>query len=207
MMMLPNREECLALFEKYKVPANIRQHCGRVHRVSRVITGELARGGVEIDVIFVERMALLHDLFKMVSIKEFGSGAHRGEILSFEQISFWKGMKERFPAMTETDVAYEVFKDQYPELAMALKTLSKTTIQDSWEQMVVHYSDFRIFQNKVVSISERLAYLEMQYPHQPGWWTMYASEALAIEEKIFAHLKFKPEELALVVDAAQDVMQ
>ncbi len=200
---IPSRAQCREFFEEYHVPHNVRVHCGRVHRVAVVIATLLVAKGVELNVEFVERLAVLHDLFKMIGIKEFGSGAHKGETLSARQIDFWTEMKKKFPVHNETEVAHEIFKDDFPELAVALKNLGASTVADSWEQMIVHYSDFRVFKNNVVSIEERLLYLQNQYSHPPSWWAAYATHVVAIEKKIFEILDFSADELARVVESGE----
>ncbi len=199
---LPTEEECLSYFEKYKVPENIKRHCLKVQEVASFLAERLSQGrrpspgSVSVDQNFVRCLALLHDLFKMITIKEFGVGFHAGAKITPEQAAFWKEMQEQYPDKYEGEVAYLIFKDKYPQLAHSLLMVSNPRNEHpSWEELIVHYADWRILQEKIVLIEGRMAYLRERYPRPEEMWKEREGKIRAQEQQIFAHLGFAPEEL------------
>ena len=108
----------------------------------------------------------------------------------------WKMLREKYPNMWESQVAYEIFKDQFPELALVVKNSSDPHIKDkTWEELIVHYADFRTMQEATVLLLERLAYLEKRYPRKDDSWIRYKEVMLQNESKIFNELHFQAHEL------------
>lgn len=195
-MILPTHEECLDYFEEYKVPDNIKQHCITVWQAARTLGIHLEQAGVPVNQRLLESLAILHDLFKMVSIRDFGTGVHAKAELSDEQRKMWIELRERFPGMHEGLVAHLIFKDKYPQFAVALKNVCNPGIENpTLEEGIVHYCDWRVFQNSIVTIPVRLEYLKKHYGRDPAVWDSFARNIERIEERIFSSLSFSPEEL------------
>ena len=199
-MPLPTVEQAEAYFDQYNVPENIRRHCLRVKTVAVFLAQQLEAKRVPIDVEFVDRLARFHDLFKMVSIKEFGAGHHKDARLTEKQQQFWTEFRARYQGLYEGEVAYIIFKDQFPELALALKRVSNPHEDNlTWEELIVHYADWRVLQEKVVLVQERLQYLQQMYTRKQGTWEEYAQKVLGQERTIFANISFPPEKLAEMI--------
>ncbi len=195
-MNLPSEEQCFQYFEEYKVPQNIKEHCLKVKELANFLAKKLKEVGVEINLELVDRAAFLHDIFKVVVLKDIKPNKYHQHDFSAEQITMWKHLRKKYPHMYEGEVAYLVFKDDFPELALALKNGGNPRYENhSWEELVVHYADFRIFRGEVVPLKVREAYIQDFYPAKEGVWEAYFKKIKKEEEKIFNHLNFNPEEL------------
>ncbi|MFH0701001.1 MAG: HD domain-containing protein [Candidatus Woesearchaeota archaeon] len=170
-MILPTEQQCLDWFEQFKVPKNILEHCLKVREVANFLAQELKKSGINLDLELVNRSALLHDLFKVVSFKELVPNKYHSYIFSAEETVMWKFLREKFPNMHEGEASYTFFKEEYPELALCLKIICGTAERErTWEEMIVYYADLRVFRNEIVSVAERTAYLQEIYPHGSEWW-------------------------------------
>ncbi len=195
-MKLPSEEQSLHYFEEYKVPGNIKAHCLRVRDVSRYLAEQLSLAGESVNVVFADRLGLFHDLFKAVALAELKPNRFHAYVPSLEEIEMWKKLKEKYRGMYEGEIAYLVFKKDYPRLAVALKNVSNPHApQDSWEEKTVHYADWRVFQDKIVPIGERLVYLRERYPRTDDAWDLFAERIKELESEIFSRLSFTPDEL------------
>ena len=199
-MKLPTEQQCLDYFAEYKVPKNIFSHCVKVREVS-VFHAKLMQSGMKINVDFVSCLSLSHDLFKVVSLKALEPNEFHKYQFSAEEIAGWKSLRGKYPGKHEGEVAYEIFKDEYPEFAVSLKNVSSPHHENpSWEELIVHYADWRVFQEKVVPLSQRLAYLRQQYPRSDEAWNSYEKKIRKMEFTIFSNLSFSPELLSENMD-------
>ncbi len=194
-MNLPTEEQSLDYFEKFKVPLNIRNHCLKVREVAVFLAKRLQEKGVAVNVKFVGCLALLHDLFKIVSLKNLKPNKFHDYRHSAEETAMWKFLKAKFPGMYEGEVAYLIFKDDYPELALSLKTISNPRTEKNPEEEIVHYADWRILQNKVVNLSKRLDYLKEIYPRDAKLWEKDVKIMFTFEDRLFSQIGFKADEL------------
>jgi len=201
-MNLPTERQCMDYFKQYKVPDNIFQHCLNVRKVAVFLANKVKEAGININVELVDRLALLHDLFKLVAIKSLEPNKFHNHDFSEEELEMRKQLQEKYPNMYEGDVAYDIFKNEFPELALALKNVSIPRNEGkTWEETIVHYADYRIFQNKVVSMSERLEYLQENYNTKPeGYWQTRKEHLQKNEQKIMQIIKMNPEDLAEAVE-------
>ena len=195
-MNLPTEQECLNYFKEYVVPRNIHEHCLKVHNVASFLAQELKKKGVDVNVDLVNCTALLHDLFKAVTFKELKPNRFHNYEFSKEEIAMWKLLREKYSGMYENEIAYLVFKDKYPELALAIKNSGDPEIKThSWEELIVHYSDWRVFRGEVVLLDKRLAYLKENYSKDEKRWDNYIIKIKELEQKIFEKLDFSAAEL------------
>lgn len=198
MTKLPTEKQCLNYFTEYKVPSNIFKHCCKVQEVAVFLAKQLKQKGVLVNVDFVSCLAYFHDLCKMVTIKDFGANEfHKDQVITPEQKEFWEEMKKKYPSHYEGEMAFQLFKELYPELALSLRNVSSSKNENpSWEQLVVHYADLRVLREQVVTIPERLAYLRQRYPRGDEIWNKHEQKICEQEQKIFSNLSFTPDELA-----------
>ena len=114
----------------------------------------------------------------------------------------WKKLREKYPNMYEGDVAYEVFHKEFPEMALTLKRASNPRNEDpTWEELIVHYADWRIFKEKIVTLNERLDYLQEVYPRKKELWDKYIGKIKTMENKIFEKLSFNADQLSELFNA------
>lgn len=195
---LPTEQRCLDYFSEYKVPDNIFHHCCKVKEVAVFLAQRLKKKKVPLDVEFVSCLAYFHDLCKMIVITDFGKNKfHQEATITPEQVKFWQEMQQKYPQYYEGEMAYEIFKDTYPELALSLRDVSSSKNENpSWEQLVVHYADLRVLREKVVTVSERLGYLRQRYPRSEEVWKKNEQKINEHEQELFSYLAFAPDELA-----------
>ena len=196
-MNLPTNEQCLNYFKEYHVPSNILNHCKKVRGVAIFIAKELQKVGIDINVEMVSSAAYLHDLFKVVVLEELTpSEEYHPEDYTEDEITMWKKLRDKFQGMFESEVAYEIFKNDFPELALVVKNSSDPYNREkTWEELVVHYADWRITGEEIIVLDKRLIYLRDRYPRDDNAWDEYESVIKGDEAKIFEHLSFQPEEL------------
>ena len=65
--MIPTREECFNLMDKYRVPIGVKKHCLIVNKIAVFLAKKLRAAGIDIDVNVVEAASLLHDLLRVVN--------------------------------------------------------------------------------------------------------------------------------------------
>ncbi len=194
-MKLPTQQQCLDYFDEYNVPANIKAHCVKVQEVAVFIAEELREVGVDINVELVRAASLLHDLFKVVTLKSVESTKYHKHEWSDDEKAMWKKLRSTYPGMHESEVAYEIFKDEFPELALALKREGDPYIRDrTIEESIILHADYRLMRTEIVSLDERFTYLREVY-RKPEFWDDFAQYCKQEEVRIFAKLPFDPEEL------------
>ena len=194
-MNLPTESQCLDLFEQYKVPKNILGHCRKVKEVAIFLAEELKFNGWEINLDFVKALALLHDLFKIATVNELGSSKFHQYNFSPEEVKAWKELRQKFAGKYEGEIAFEILKDKYPELALSLKKVSSPKEELNNEELLVHYADLRIFQEKIVSLPDRFEYLMEQYQKPREEWEQFFDRMKEQERRIFVGLDFLPRQL------------
>lgn len=193
-MNLPTEQECLQYFEEFKVPSNIFKHCLKVQSVSVFLAEILIQDGISVNVQLVSCLSLIHDLFKPVVIENFKPFS--GEVVTPEQISIWKELREKYSGKFENDIAYEFFKEEYPLLALTIKNgCDPGQEKESWEEKIVHYVDWRTSEDQLISLNTRMDILEKRYPNEEKWG-LFRQIAQDTEKDLFNQLRFKPEQLA-----------
>ena len=75
---VPNREECVALWDKYAMPENIREHSEVVASLAVAIAEKAIAAGADVHIPSVLASGLLHDLGKLYSIKNGGGHGQIG---------------------------------------------------------------------------------------------------------------------------------
>lgn len=195
-MNLPTEEQCLQYFDEFKVPSNIKNHCLKVRDVALFIAKQLKENGSEINLDLVNSVALLHDLFKVVTINDLPPNKFYNFEFSGDELQMREHLREKYKDMHECDVAYLFFKDKFPELAKSLKYVSNTFNEDKKiEEEVAHYADWRILNNQIILLDNRLTDLKSRYGDGDGFWDSRVKIVLETEKRLFSQLNFNPEEL------------
>lgn len=193
-MKLPTEQQCQSYFTTYVVPGNINSHCHKVREVADFIARAAQQSGVRVNRKLVSCLALMHDLFKVVSLPELAPNKFHSYSFSEKEKAMWKTLREKYPLMHEGDVAYDVFKDEFPEMAAALRNISDPYHQNpTAEEIIVKYADMRVFQNKVISLQERLAYLQERYPSPK--WPEHIAKLEKVEQQIRVMIKMNPDDI------------
>jgi hypothetical protein len=206
-MKLPTQEQCLAYFDRYKVPKNIQAHCRIVQNTAVFLAQELNKEeNNKINVELVRCLSIFHDLFKVVDIDYEGSNNNHlhNYQLTEEEYEMWKKLREKHNGMHETEVAFHVLKEDFPELAESIK--GRPLNEKTQEQLLIHYCDWITLRDQIVSLKERLVYLLEAYPIKMKQ-QQYIREIEVMkqyEQKLFSRLTFQQEELKTKIEE-QDV--
>ena len=193
---LPTQEQCLNYFNEYKVPENIKQHCIKVQEVAVFLAKKLHDKGIVINVQMVECAALLHDLFKMAAINDITPNQYHNQTFSDEELKMRENLRERFPRMFENEIAYEVFKEEFPKLAITIKREGDPhNNEKNWEEKIIHYADSIIFKDEIVTLDERYSYFMEKYKAPDGFWDEKLNDVKQEESKIFSIIELDPKKL------------
>jgi len=174
--LIPDKETCLALLEKYQTPHHIVLHSLRVWEVARLLAEGLIERNYPVDRELLRASSLLHDIGKYPCIVE-GRGYHdiRGaEILEGE------GM----PSVARLVVQHVI-----------LRGAQDGSIR---EEHVLLYADKRVVHDNIVSLEDRFVYLKETYGKSPEARRMLLAmkdEAIRLERSIFDLLDFEPEDV------------
>lgn len=195
-MKLPTEQQCQDYFKKYLVPINILAHCRKVREFADFLALKFSEAGIPVNKEFVSRLALMHDLFKMAAIDDLKPNKFHQRNFSAEEIAMREELRRKYPGRHEGEIAYQIFKDDFPELALSIKEYNQQSKEKhSWEELIVHYADWRTFRNEIISLPERLAYLKEHYPGHDRWWEERWIKVRKIEEKIVSIINLQPEEM------------
>jgi len=196
MIKLPTENELLELFNIYKVPNSIKEHCLKVREIAVFLANKLKESGVDINIELVDRVALVHDLFKAAAIKDPTPNKFHTRALTEEELAMRLELRAKYPGMHETEIAYEIFRFDYPEFAKEVLSEGAFEVRErSLEVSVVHYSDYITQQNIVVTLEERYDYFKQKYENTDEHWDKSLLASKEEERKIFQHLTITPEDL------------
>lgn len=143
MTKIPTYSECMALLSKYGMPENIVAHCVAVSRIAVFIAEKIKARGGKVNISLVQAGALLHDIDKIIEIKN-KSGRHG--IMAREILE-----KEGYPQVAKIAERHVLHK------------IIKESKEFSIEEKIVFYADKRVRHDKIVSLSERFEYLRKTY--------------------------------------------
>ena len=99
-MKLPPRDYCEKLFYDYKVPINIRKHCFKVNQAAVFLAKKLQDENIDIELI--DRLTLIHDLMKAVTLDELKEDPRfNAPKPTEEELEMWKTLKEKYKDLRE----------------------------------------------------------------------------------------------------------
>jgi uncharacterized protein len=160
----------------HRMLPNIQEHSLRVMQVADVLGQALAAAGFELHLPLISTGALLHDIGKTACLGTANNHAHLG-----------------------ADILYEL---GYPELAQVVREhvrLEKMVDpRPLREAEVVNYADKRVLHDRVVSLADRFADLQVRYGRSPEARARIAAMEIktrTLEEKLFAPLILNPLDL------------
>lgn len=209
-MKLPSPEYIRTeLFDKYAVPSTIRGHLEKVRDVGEVLAVGLRNDGVQIDLDLVDRGCLVHDAMKAVTLPTLVANPELRYVPSAREIEVQTQLKQRYSGLHETLITADILKPSFPEFSTFVSEIGSTGnptyFNGGIELKVVHYADWRVQFDRIVPFRDRLQYLKDTYlSRQPekgdAWWEAAVKQELELEQEIFIHLPFKPDDLARIMD-------
>jgi putative nucleotidyltransferase with HDIG domain len=142
-MHLPTQQECIKLWDKYKIPENIRKHSLQVAKVADAVARHIKNQGHKVNLDLVNCGALLHDIAKIITLKNQLENNH-GEL----------GAKIVLKEGYSQALANIILRHKLNDFAFNL----------SLEEQVVSYADKRVTHDKIVTLTQRAIYLKKRYP-------------------------------------------
>lgn len=184
-MTIPSVADCLALMERYRMPANIRAHSLRVGRVAGFLTEALAAKGEPLRVDLTVAGALLHDIAKGPCLNGRCRHAEEGAAICRQH-----GYDEVAGIVAEHVVLAQGFTGRCQE------------------REIVYYADKRVRHDQLVSLEERRDDLIIRYGEGiPARQAQIRENFLLcrrLEEHLFARLApLTPADLAAAIAAYQ----
>lgn len=164
----------------------IKEHSFQVARVAGFLARNIITRRPELDLALIEAGALLHDIAKTECLRTKGDHVKRGE--------------EMLLALG------------FPSLARILSQhvrLSEEVLENNRmdEAVLVHYADKRVLHDDIVDLENRFDYLKKTYGRTPEILErieLLFQETRSLEERIFAHLSFSPQDLKSLLSKPND---
>ncbi len=182
-MKILSKNECLQLMCETQMPEHIVAHSLQVCRVAVCLAGHLASKGNHLDRQLVEAAALLHDITKNRSFETAENhaltGGQKCDDLGYPEIG--------------TLVRQHVRLDDYSDP------------QEISEAVIINYADKRVLHDQIVSLDERMGYIQERYGTEPQHERRIRflwDKTKVIEKQMFAVLPFDPDALINHLDAA-----
>ena len=181
-MKILSKDTCLQLLCDTQMPEHIVAHSVQVCRVAMCLTGHLASKGNHLNGQLVQAAALLHDITKNRSFDTAENhaltGGQKCADLGYPEIG--------------TLVRQHVRLDDYSDP------------QDISEAVIINYADKRVLHDRIVSLDERMRYIQERYGTEPQHKhriQMLWGKTKVIEKQMFAVLPFAADDLARHLDA------
>lgn len=159
---IPTVEECFELLESCHVPKHIVRHCQATADFAVELAKKISANRIEVDIDFVHRACLLHDIMRVCDIRQHLDDIF-DEPITQHDLQQWRKLKEQHKGLRHEDAAYEFLKNEYPQLALAIKKHAYKSLLDeklkpaTIEEKIVYYADKRIMHDKVMPLKDRLA--------------------------------------------------
>ncbi len=182
-MIIPTRDECLRLLDKYMGQefAHITKHSLVVEKIVVFLAKKLIAAGEEVNLDLASRIAMLHDIGKPEEIRVTLHGSGHGE-LGYTTLT-----KEGYPEIGESarkHILTYLFKE-------------KDFRTWSWEELITLYADQRVNNDQIVTVEERFEYFNKRYgslsPRSMTFFELVKPKVYAIEKHIFDRIDVDPE--------------
>ncbi len=115
-MKTPTPSDCDELFNQYKVPGTVKEHCKTVHTVATFLAEELVKKKYPLRLEVVKPFSLLHDFMKVVVLERLTDPPYNYSPTPEEVIMHQK-LRQQYQGMSETKVACLILKDNFPKFA------------------------------------------------------------------------------------------
>lgn len=181
MRVIPSVPQCYRLMTRYRMLPNIKEHSLVVAAISGLLSQGLNRAGLDIPLDLVLAGALLHDIGKSICFETGEEHARKGEEIC---------LSHDLPEVAAIVGNHIILSPNRPPLPTA--------------QEIVYYADKRVNHDSIVSLDERELYILEIYGRDNDFLQEKIRENFGrcrrLEEEIFQHLNFPPEDLALQVE-------
>jgi uncharacterized protein len=175
-MNLPSKNDCFQLMCRMQMLENIVAHSIQVCRVGACLVDHIKREGGQLNRKLVQAAALLHDITKTRSFEtEENHALTGGQVL--------------------TDFGYPQIGDL---VRQHVRLDSYSEHQNLSEAVIVNYADKRVLHDRIVSLDDRMRYIQERYGTQPEHKRrieLLWKKTAALEKHIFTYLPFSPDDL------------
>lgn len=175
-MKIPSRNDCFRLMCEAQMLEHIVAHSLQVCRVSMCLMDHIQSRGIALDAGLVKAAALLHDITKTRSFKTAENHARTGGQLLTDL---------GYPEVGSL-VRQHVHLDDY------------SGHQEVSEAVIVNYADKRVLHDRIVSLDERMGYIQKRYgtrPEHRARIQLLWEKTKALEKQIFKTVAFLPGDL------------
>jgi uncharacterized protein len=175
-MNIPSKKVCFQHMCRMQMLENIVAHSIQVCRVGICLVDHLKLQGFKINGQLVQAAALLHDITKTRSFEtEENHALTGGQVLT----------DFGYPQVGDL-VRQHVRLDNYSEP------------QNLSEAVIINYADKRVLHDRIVSLDERMSYIQERYgtrPEHKDRIQLLWKKTAALERQIFKFLPFSPDDL------------
>ncbi len=204
---LPTRKECFEIIKRHHVPLHIVKHGLAAAKLAVFLAQRLKEKNIEVNVDLVDRACLLHDIARFCDFRESDYNGLKQTIVEQDKAK-WQQLKVKYQGLCHEDIAYELLRKKYPELALTIKKHRYMAILDekekptTWEEKLVYYADKRVMHDKIVPLKERLEEAHKRNVHLHGTQTQSDIKTgevdpliFELEEEIFNKIELNPLEV------------
>jgi len=162
---IPSAKEIKALYDYYKTPIGVQNHCRAVAYVADMIAKAYDDASISINIEQIHAAAMLHDFMR----------AKPQHAIVASKILKNKGYIDTATIVLHHDFRY-----------------IKQKLLKGYEEQIVSYADKRVIHNQIVSINERIDDLKIRYSAKAKLIESFRKPTLELEGKIFSKLDLKP---------------
>jgi uncharacterized protein len=185
---IPSIDRCLSLMDEFAMLDNIRDHSIIVAKVADALLSGMipeTMGGAPPPRDLVISGALLHDIAKTQCLKDFCDHSQVGNTICIDL-----GYPEIGEIVQEHVILANFPRERFSKGIFLAKE-------------IVHYADKRVLHDQVVSLDTRLDYIIERYgddnPSRHALIRENFRRCRELEDFLFAHIRYTPEKLPLLV--------
>ena len=175
-MNMLSKNDCLQLMCDMQMPEHIVAHSIQVCRVAACLADHLTSTGNHLNGQLLQAAALLHDITKSRSFETDENHALTGG----QQL---------------TDLGY-------PEIGNLMRQHVRlddySDPEDISEAVIINYADKRVLHDRIVTLDERMRYIQERYGTQPQHKRriqLLWDKTQVLEKQLFKQMPFSPEDL------------
>ncbi len=196
-MKLPNPKLIQELQVEMDVLPGILSHCQAVARHAVVIAKKIKtqNPNLSLDVELIKVGAELHDLCKVLTLKELNPEKFGFAPASESQITKWQQLRAKYPKSGhELQILAEIMRQKgYDEFAKFLLQIgwtgNQSYLNSGLEIKIIHYADWTIQGDQIVPFMDRVDYCIERYgsrwtDRDQVWWGKYRQNELKLEKEI-----------------------
>jgi uncharacterized protein len=175
-MNIPSKNDCFQLMCRMQMLENIVAHSIQVCRVGECLVDHLKVQGSQMNGQLVQAAALLHDITKTRSFETEENHALTG-------------------GQDLTDLGYQEVGNLVRQ-HVRLDDYSQN--QSLSEAVIINYADKRVLHDRIVSLDERMSYIQERYgtrPENKRRIQLLWKKTAVLEKQVFKFLPFSPDDL------------